>query len=78
MFQTSPLHSYCTTNQNGLDSQRVLALKSNQTLEYALSVQCAVIPLCDLTSNCTMRMCLSEDALLQGKLLYVPSKIYGR
>jgi hypothetical protein len=70
IFQTSPQHSYCTTNQNGLDSLRVLSLKSNRTLEYALSVQCAVITLCDITSNCTMRMCFSEEAFLQGNHAY--------
>ena len=67
IFQTSPPHSYCTSYQNGFD--RILFLKSNQTLEYVLSVQCAVIPLCDIPSNCTMRICLSEDAILQGNYI---------
>ena len=64
MFQTSPPHSNCTSNRYGID--RVLFLKSNRTLEYALSLQCAVIPLCDVISNCMRRMCFSEDAFLQG------------
>ena len=71
MFQTSPPHSYCTSNQHGID--RILFLKSNQTLEYALSLQCAVVPLCDVISNCTMRMCFSEDAFLQGNHTFMCS-----
>ena len=72
-FQTSPPHSYCTTNQSDSDSLRLLSLKSSRTLEYALSIQCAVIPLRDATSNCTMsaRICFSEDAFLQGRLIII-------
>ena len=73
-FQKSPdyVHSHCNNLlfPNVNNTTHMLSVQFDHSLDSQLSVYCAVVSLCDLTTvtpNCTPSMCFSDVAYLEGK-----------
>ena len=71
-FQKSSdyVHSHCNNLlfPNINDTTHMLSVQFDHSLDSQLSVYCAVVSLCDLTTpNCTPSMCFSDVAYLEGK-----------
>ena len=61
-------HSHCNNLSIPNETQHVLSLQIDYSLDVPLRVYCAVVSLCDQLNaiNCTPMMCFSNTAYLEG------------
>ena len=70
LFQRSPNigHSHCNNVSNPEITTHGLSLRFDHQFYIPVNVYCAVISICDITSNnCSPKTCFSDIAYLEGK-----------
>ena len=61
-------HNHCNNFSIPNETQHILSVQLDYSLDDPLRVCCAVVSLCDLlnAANCTPMMCFSDTAYLEG------------
>ena len=72
LFQRSPNtpHSHCNNVSSSDTVTHALSLRFDHQFDIPVNVYCAVLSICDITSNtrhCSPKICYSDVAYLEGK-----------